>query len=74
MEINLILKKKDYKQNPIRSGDSNDSKVIFALLTNVITLYITSIIINIRQLGLMSLVSGFVLWYLSLEDCLNNFI
>ncbi len=48
MELNLVSKKKDHKQNMIRSDDSNGGKVVFALLTEVITLYMRPTMIDIR--------------------------
>lgn len=48
MEVDLILKKRDYKQNLVRSSDSNGGKVIFILLTKLIIFLMRLTIIDIR--------------------------
>lgn len=48
MEVDLILRKKDCKQNLIKSNDSNSGKVIFTLLKEVIPLQIEPITIDVN--------------------------
>ncbi len=60
-EINLILKKRCYKQNSIRPSGFDDSKMVFALLIEVIIFYVGPITIDIRQISLGSLIPGFFL-------------
>lgn len=48
MEVNLILKKRSYKQNSIRSGNSSGSKVVLKLLIKAETLYIKLITVDVR--------------------------
>lgn len=48
MEVNLISKKRNHKQNFMKSGDSNRNKVVFAILTEVVTFYIGPCLIDVR--------------------------
>lgn len=48
MEADLILKKRDYKQNLVRSSDSNGGKVIFILLTKLIIFLMRLTSIDVR--------------------------
>ncbi len=72
MEVYLISKKRGSKQNLIRSGSFSSGKIVFALLTEVITLYMGPIIIDIRQSSLETLISYFFFWILSLGNRLND--
>lgn len=49
MKVDLILKKKSCKRNLIKLIDSNSGKIVFALSTEIITLYVRSIIIDFRK-------------------------
>lgn len=51
MKIDIISEKKNYKRNLIRSNSFN-SKIVFILLTKVITFYLKPIIIEIKEYGL----------------------
>ena len=51
MEVDLILKKKDCKQNLIGSNSSNSGKVILTLLRKVITLQIEPMTRDVKKLG-----------------------
>ena len=48
-KIDLIPKKKGCKQNLIRSDGSNDSKIVFTLLTKVVTFYKILKIIDVKK-------------------------
>ncbi len=48
MEVDFISKKKGRKQNLIKFSDFSADKMIFALLTKVITLHVRLIIIDVR--------------------------
>lgn len=50
-ELDSISKKRVGKWNSIRSNESSDSKVVFALLIKVIILYIGPTRIDIRRPG-----------------------
>ena len=70
----MILKKKGYKQNLIRPGGSNNSKIVFILLTKVITLYVKPITIDVRKFCLKMLFFYSIFQSLSLKDYLNNLL
>ena len=46
-EINAVLYKKNYKRNLIEFGSSAGSKIVFILLTEVITFYMISPIVDV---------------------------
>ena len=48
MEVDLISKKKDHKQNLVKSNDFNNGKIIFILLTKVVIFFIGPNTINIK--------------------------
>lgn len=47
-EINLILKKQSCKKNALVTYDTNRVKIILALLTKIISLYIQALIIQVK--------------------------
>ena len=51
-ENDLILKKRDYKQNLVWPSSSCGGKVVFILLTKVIALYMGPIVVDVLSLGL----------------------
>lgn len=74
MEVDLILKKKGCKQDLIRLGSSSRSKVVFALLIEVVVLYIGLSTKDVRGSAFEKLVSSCFLWYLGLKNSLNNLL
>lgn len=74
LTVNLISKKKICKQNLVKFNGFSDGKIVFTLLTEVITLPVRSTTINIRKVGFKKLVFGFFFWYLSLGYRLYNLL
>ncbi len=70
----MISKKKSRKQNLIRPNGSSSGKIVFALLTEVIILFVGLTTIEFRKLGLKELISGSLLQCLSLEDRWNDLL
>ena len=70
MEVDLIPKK-GCKRNLVWTGGPIGGKVIFALLTEVIILYVGPTVIDVRGFGL-ELVSRSTLR--SIEECLDDSI
>ncbi len=50
IEVDLILKKRDCKQNLVRLGNSGNGKVVLTLLTKVVTFYMGSTTIYVKGL------------------------
>lgn len=48
-EVDIVLEKKSYKKNMIRSFYSNNSKIVFALLIEVITSHIIVTVIIVKK-------------------------
>lgn len=55
VEIDTISKKRGYKQNSIKLNSSNGSKIVFALLTEIIILYMELTMIDVRKSSLEKL-------------------
>ena len=51
-EVDTVSQKRGCKRNLVRSGGSADSKMVFALLTEVITFYVKSTAVTFRVLAL----------------------
>ena len=51
IEIDLILKNENYKQNLVRPASFSIRKMILILLIEVITFHIKPTIINVKRLG-----------------------
>ena len=51
MEVDLIPKKPGYKRNLVWPSGSYSSKMVFILLTNVVTFYVRSTTIDIWGFG-----------------------
>ena len=52
IEIDLISNKRNFKWNLIWPGGSSGRKVVFTLLTKVITFYMETTIIDVKELEL----------------------
>ena len=53
MEVDLILKKKDYKRNLVWFNNSNNNKKVkLTLLAKVITLHIGFIVVDVKRFSL----------------------
>ncbi len=52
VEVDLISKKENCKQNLVWSGGSNGSKVVLTLLVKIVTFYIGPIAVNVWDLAL----------------------
>lgn len=70
----MISKKKSRKQNLIRPNGSSSGKEVFALLTEVIILFVGLTTIEFRKPGLKELISGYLFQCLSLEDRWNDLL
>ena len=70
-EIDAIPQKRDCKRNSVWLGGSADGKMVFALLTKVITFYVKPITVDVRGFGL-EFVSRSTFQYL--EECLEEVI
>ena len=51
IEVDLILKKTNCKQNSVRLSSFGNSKIVFILLIAIVTFYIEPIIIDVREPG-----------------------
>ena len=52
IEVDLISKKRKYKQNLVLPGSFGNGKIVFILLTKIIILYVKLTIINVKKFGL----------------------
>ena len=51
MEVDMILQKKGCKRNLVWFGSSVGGKMVFALLIEVITFLVRSIVVDVRGFG-----------------------
>ena len=58
MEADLVLKEKHSKKNLVSVFNSSSGKVIFTLLTKVISFYMGLIALHVREAGFQRLIIG----------------
>ena len=75
MEFDVVAQKKDCKRDLVRSGGSAGGKIVFALLTKVITFYIGPTAADVQGFDL-KFISKSTFWYLKeyLEEVIHIFL
>lgn len=62
VKVDLVLKKQSIERDKLVAFGSNHVKVVFTLLTKVLALYIQTLIVQIRVLGIESFFLGCKVW------------